>query len=197
MGQGENDGSKGQDGAGGAEGGSGEGGENGQDGAPTAPPVHPAGARARVERASPSAELAERISELLAQPHATLMGACFNAGVHYKTVKRWLLADPETANEDLAAFQFIVGQAVERERVRELERHEDDFNALRGPTVAKASALVNKFQWAHTNRFRRVYDEDVAPKQTALELTGKDGGPVQQETAVRYVIMVPEEETED
>lgn len=43
-----------------------------------------------------------------------------------------------------------------------------------------------------------VRDPKNNPRKTeqAVELTGKDGGPVQQEATVRYVIVVPEDEQE-
>lgn len=182
MGTGESDASKGPEGPNGAEGGSGEGDENGRDGAQNAPaasppPVPPAHARARVERRQPTVELAERISELLAEPHASLVGSCARAGVDYKTVKRWLAAELDE-RPDCEQFQAIVLAALERERVRDLDDLENRLDALGGPTVAKAGALVNMTTWRHDNRFKRFYQEDDAPKKLAMEHTGANGGAI-------------------
>lgn len=138
-------------------------------------PVPPA--RARPYMASPTRELAEEISRHLAQPKASLVGACAMAGVYYRTVKRWLAAEvTEETDPELADFQVIVVGAMERERVRDLLTLDIEFNALRGMASSKAGPLVNKHVHYHTNRFRRFYADDEAPSK--VELTGKDGGPL-------------------
>ena len=160
--------------------------ENGQDGAPNAPaasppPVAPADARARVYRHSPTVELAERISAFLAEPHASLVGSCARAGVPFRTVQRWMAADTEERPE-CEAFQNVIFEAMERERVRDLDDLESRLDALGGPTVAKAGALVNMTTWRHDNRFKRFYQEDDAPKKLAMEHTGANGGAIKTAT---------------
>lgn len=134
-------------------------------------PVAPARAPAR----PPTVALAERIAGHLAEPFASLIGSCAKAGIPYRSVQRWLAEDADEGSV-VEQFQLIVMDALERERVADLQKLEDDFEALGGPTVAKAAALVNKHVHYHTNRFKRFYADDDAPNR--VELTGARGGPL-------------------
>lgn len=145
--------------------------------APAPAVVAPACAPARVERHRPSRELADRISALLAEPHASLVGSCAIAGVPYRTVQRWMSADVDE-RPDCEEFQNVVMMALERERVRDISAVDEAFESLDGPGVAKAGALVNKHLHHHANRFKRLYSLDDETKSLKLEHVGAGGGAI-------------------
>jgi hypothetical protein len=128
-------------------------------------------------RLKPTAELAERFAELLAQPHAHQLGVCAQLQLSYATYKRWMAKDLNDVDDDMehVQFQAIVLQALERERVKDIQKLDKEFDGLDGARVAVAGPLVNKHTFHHQNRFKRFYANDDEPKRTEVDLGNKDG----------------------
>lgn len=117
-------------------------------------------------------ELAERFAALLAEPYSHQLGVCGRLGIPYTTYKRWL-ADEDAANPDIAAFRRIVLAALDERRRADLEDAERAVDKAPG---THAATVWNMRKFAHESRFRRFYGDDAAAAK--VELTGKDGGPV-------------------
>lgn len=126
-------------------------------------------ARARGE-VLPTVELAEQIAKALAEPYSHQMGVCGRLGLNFRTYKRWLSEDcPEHARD----FKRIVLAALEQKRIEDLQRGEA---VLGDAHPAKATSYFNMWKFQHESRFKRFYQDD---QPTKVELTGKDGGPIE------------------
>lgn len=121
------------------------------------------------------------------------MGVCARLRVPYSTFKDWMRAVPGEDDPDLAEFQSLVISALDQARVADIERAEQALDAAH---PAKASATLNIHTFHHEKRFKRFYQGDDEPKASKVELTGKDGGPLET-TNVQYVIAVPPDEPEE
>ena len=130
-------------------------------------------------RLKPTAELGRRFAELLAEPHAHQLGVCAKLRLSYATYKRWMAKDLNDVDDcqEHVEFQGLVLEALERERVKDIQELNGEFAELDGPRVAVAGPLVNKHTFHHGNRFKRFYANDDEPKKTELALENKDGKP--------------------
>lgn len=112
--------------------------------------------------------------------------AAIKAGISRKTYWRWLDGEDEASE----AFQREVLPALyEQARAAEQKAESDIASGLNG-----SSAWANWHKWKLEGRYRKIFG-DLAP--TRVELTGKDGGPIETSSKVRYVVTVPEEEPEE
>ncbi len=113
------------------------------------------------------------------QEQAALLGAGVSRARYYE-----LLAMNGEAEQ---AFQAEVMPAVyEMARAAE-EKAESDIACTEGGS----SAWSSWHRWKLAQRHRKIFG-DLAQK---VELSGPDGGPI--ETAVRYVVTLPQEEPDD
>lgn len=136
--------------------------------------------------------LGRRFAELL-EDGSHQLGVCGKLGIPWRTHMEWMAAKPD-AGSPLAAYQGAILAALDRLRMVDLEEAQ---TKLDGCHPAKAGAQFNLFRFRHENRFKRFYADETAQKHQ-VELTGKEGGPVQSEvSAVQYIIAVPPEETDD
>jgi hypothetical protein len=133
-------------------------------------------------RHRPTAELGRRFAALLGEPHAHQLGVCAKLQLSYATYKRWMAADLNDEADDMehVQFQAIVYEALERARVADIKKLDEEFGQLDGARVAVAGPLVNKHTFHHQNRFKRFYANDDEPKKTELDIGNKDGKPFSQ-----------------
>lgn len=144
-------------------------------------------------RSRANAELGRMFAELLKEPDSHQLGVCAKLGIPWRTHMDWMAARVEPGT-DLADYQSAVLAALDEQRRLDLENGQ---SLLDNCHPAKANAQFNMFKFRHENRFRRFYsDEEASAPKQQVELTGKDGGPVETSN-VRYVIQVPQEEPED
>jgi hypothetical protein len=139
--------------------------------AQTQEPGHP--------RVRASAELGEQFAALLAEEHSHQLGVCGQLGIPYSTYKTWMADDPE-ANAGMAAFRRIVLAAVDKQRRDDLKAAQEAVDEAPG---THAATVWNMRKFRHESRFKRFYADEPAK----LELTGKDGGPVELDMRNRSV----------
>lgn len=123
--------------------------------------------RARADR---DLEQARLIAEhLRAHPGCFVESAALAAGMVPRTYYRRMAGD----TEECLAFQRIVGPALQEHAEKLLEEARRDIESAEGGS----SAYVNWHKWLLPKRHPRLFGEQ--PAEQKVELTGKDGGPVQ------------------
>lgn len=148
-------------------------------------------ARARVSTAD--AALGKRFAALLDEADSHQLGVCGKLGIPWRKHMRWMSEDAEPGTP-LAAYQSAVLIALDKQRKLDLDAGQVKLD---GCHPAKAGPQFNMFRFRHETRFRRFYEDETAQKHE-VQLTGKDGGPIEtQETQVRYVMKLPPEEPEE
>ena len=133
-------------------------------------------------RARPNKALGEQFAELMKEPHAHQLGVCARMRISYATFKRWMANEEPDA--DLAEFQAAVLDGLDRARRADLTDMETAVLAAAG---THAGTVWNMRKHRHESRFKRFYDD---PQK--VELTGKDGGPVEHKHA--FVAQLPDSE---
>jgi hypothetical protein len=111
--------------------------------------------------------------------------AALKAGMSQATYYRLLDAETDAGE----AFQAEVLPALFEQARSEEERAERDI----GTAENGSSAWGNWHKWRLEKRYRKLFGDLSVQK---VELTGKDGGPVQSEATVQYVVTLPPEESE-
>lgn len=151
-----------------------------------APEANPSQSRARARSVDEMAECGRKAAEVIRRGGYQIEAA-FAAGVHEKTYYRWLDGD----DDGCKAFQAEVLPAL-FEQAREAEKQaEKDISC----TEQGSSAWANWHKWKLEKRYRKVFG-DLAQKHE-VEVTGKDGGPIETAATVRYVVQVPRDEQQD
>lgn len=130
--------------------------------------------------------LGEAFAALLAEPYAHQLGVCAKLGIPWSTHMTWMGKDADP-DSDVAQYQSIVLGALDDQRRLDLDGGQTQLDNAH---PAKASAQFNMFRFQHENRFRRFYGDQEVKK---VELTGKDGEPLEA-PRVTYVVAVPQEE---
>lgn len=104
---------------------------------------------------------------------------------------------PSTVRDTLSRFENEKCTSEEDEAVGEVLALAKSTHIKRIRSLGFTQAeLENRAGTAWMQWQLEVQAPKEHPRKSGLELTGKDGGPVETETAVRYVIMVPPEEPE-
>jgi hypothetical protein len=149
-------------------------GDKGYDKYPIPPPPDTS-ARARV---SACRELGKAFAELLSEDDSHQLGVCAQLGIPWRKHMRWMAADAEPGT-DVADYQSEVMAALDRQRRLDLEQGQTQLD---GCHPAKSGAQFNMFKFRHESRFKRFYEET---QKHEIELTGKEGGPVEVLTSAR------------
>ena len=136
--------------------------------------------------------LGKKFAALLAEPNSHQLGVCAKLGIPWRTHMDRMAAQTEPGS-DAEAYQSAILEALDRQRQLD---YEDGKQLLDSAPPAKAASYFNLFKLRHESRFRRFYADDNAQKHQ-VELTGKDGGPIESENKVRYVVKVPRDEPEE
>lgn len=152
-----------------------------EDEAPASQPTDtPAPARARLKA---NAELGRRFAEALEEPESHQLGVCGKLRINWRTHMRWMAQEIDPADDpDLAEYQALVLEALDKQRRRDLEDAQDKLDNCH---PAKASAQFNMSTFRHKGRFARFYEE---PAKHEVQLTGKDGGPMQVESNAKVTL---------
>jgi hypothetical protein len=146
----------------------------------------------RARASTANGALGRKFAALLEQRDSHQLGVCAQLGIPHSTHMRWMASDAE-AGTDLAAYQSAVLLGLDRQRMLDLEQAQEKLDKCH---PAKAGAQFNLFKFRHENRFRRFCADETAQKHE-VQLTGKDGGPIETESRVRYVVKVPKDEPID
>lgn len=121
--------------------------------------------------------MAEQFAELLQEEHSHCLGICGRLGIPYRTYQRWMAPD---GPEDAVEFRRIVTAALDEQRRKDLKAAQDAVDEAPG---THAATVWNMRKFRHESRFKRFYADEPAK----LELTGKDGGPVELDMRNRSV----------
>lgn len=133
--------------------------------------------------------LGEAFAKQLEEPLSHQLGVTAELGINWRQHMRWMAAEYESGSQG-EAYQLLVTRALDKQRRLDLEEMQNKLDVAH---PAKATAQVNVSRFVHENRFKRFYgDEDVK----RVELTGKDGGPLET-AAVHYTVALPPEEEPD
>lgn len=135
-------------------------------------------------------QLAKRFSELLClDPMHSVKSAAIDAGIK-----------PTTVRQAIYRYQHDLCTTLEDEEICEvLYRAKSQHIKHIIEAGYRAAAQNNRAgtAWCQWQAEVQAPDEYPRRQETTVELTGKDGGPIQTSGAIRYVVSVPEEESEE
>lgn len=118
----------------------------------------------------PTVELAGRVAELLEEPESHQLAVTAQLGIPWSTYHDWMSGRVASAVE----FRAVVLRALEKRRRADLD---DMVRAIEDAPGSHAATIWNMRKFRHEGRFKRFY----ADEPTKVELTGKDGGPIEQQ----------------
>lgn len=134
---------------------------------PDAPAVELSASRARAQRWMDAAH--KIAAHLRAHPGCFVESAALAGGMNPRTYHRHMAG----STEDDLAFQDIVLPALHEHADWLLRQAKADIESAEGGS----SAYVNWHKWLLPKRHPKLFGEQAGPQR--VELTGKDGGPVE------------------
>jgi len=115
-------------------------------------------------------ELGERFAELLSEKNSHQLGVCAKLGIPYRTHAHWMAQEAEPGS-DIAEYQSAVLAGLDAARRADLDDIDLAIDESEGSHVG---TVWNSRKHRHDSRFKRFYEPDTQK----VELTGKDGAPI-------------------